>query len=242
LFFKVTLTRLVKIEDWFNDEGTIVKNLRKGRGRNPFIDSSVKIRLQVIVNNEVKVNNYPEKDPISDEPYDFYESENVKAMTKEEGVEYLQKIDGDLFAIKLDEYSLPSLMIKIIKSMKKNGVVEVTTNRLDKLQSNFVNEQIGFDQYSLFKEGDDIKFRITLVDCDHPGYFYKKTIKEKLEVILRMKGTATNFFKSKLSNNYKKAADMYQKINGYYNFGDATNNYAKEDATTQEYIETNKQL
>ena len=57
-----------------------------------------------------------------------------------------------------------------------------------------------------------------------------------------MKSTATNFFKSKLSNNYKKAADMYQKINGYYNFGDATNNYAKEDATTQEYIETNKQL
>ena len=142
MFFKVTLKRLVKIEDWFSDEGTIVKNLRKGRGRNPFIDSSVKIRLQVIVNNEVKVNNYPEKDPISDEPYDFYESENIKAMTKEEGVEYLQKIDGDLFAIKLDEYSLPSLMIKIIKSMKKNGVVEVTTNRLDKLQSNFVNEQI----------------------------------------------------------------------------------------------------
>lgn len=41
---------------------------------------------------------------------------------------------------------------------------------------------------------------------------------------------ATKFFKAnQLHNNFKKAADMYQKINGYYNFGDATNNYAKED-------------
>jgi hypothetical protein len=197
----------------------------------------------VIVNDEVKVNNYPEKDPIdSEKQYDYYESENIKAMTKEDGEEYLKKIDDELYSMRLDEYVLPSLMIKIIKSMKKNGVVEVTTKRLDKLQSNFANEQIGFDQYTLFKEGDDIKFRISLVDCNHPGYFYKKTVKEKLEVILRMKATATNFFKSKLSNNYKKAADLYQKINGYFNFGDATNNYAKEDATSPEFIEMNNQL
>lgn len=131
------LNRLVKIEDWFKDEGTIVKNLRKGRGRNPFIDSSVKIRLQVMVNDEVKVNNYPEKDPVSDGAYDFYESENLKAMSKEDAASYLEKIDGDLYHIRLDDYVLPSLMIKIIKSMKKNGVVEVTTNRMDKLHSNF---------------------------------------------------------------------------------------------------------
>lgn len=86
-----------------------------------------------MVNGEVKVNNYPEKDPSSGEAYDFYESENIKAMSKEEGAEYLKKIDGELYAVKLDDYNLPSLMIKILKSMKKNGVVEVTTNRLDKL-------------------------------------------------------------------------------------------------------------
>jgi len=66
-------------------------------------------------------------------------------MSKEDGEEYLQKIDGELYAMRLDEYVLPSLMIKIIKSMKKNGVVEVTTKRIDKLHSNFANEKIGFD-------------------------------------------------------------------------------------------------
>ena len=83
---------------------------------------------------------------------------------------------------------------------------------------------------------------MTLVDCTHPGYFYKRTVKEKLEVVLRLKATATKFFKSKLSNNYKKAADLYQKINGYYNFGDATNNYAKEDDQSPEFIEANTEL
>ena len=37
-----------------------------------------------MVNEEVKLNNYPEKDPISEEPYDYYESENIKAMSKED--------------------------------------------------------------------------------------------------------------------------------------------------------------
>ena len=92
------------------------------------------------------------------------------------------------------------------------------------------------------KEGDKVLFRITLMDLTHPGYFYKKLVKEKLEYVLRLKGTATRFFKSDFSNNYKKAADLYQKINGYYNFGDATNNYAKEDDTDPEWIENNKQL
>ena len=64
----------------------------------------------------------------------------------------------------LDEYELPSLFIKVIKSMKKSGVVEVTSTRMDKILTNFPNEKIGFDQYKEFKEGDEIKFRITLLD------------------------------------------------------------------------------
>jgi len=63
-----------------------------------------------------------------------------------------------------------------------------------------------------------------------------------LEHVLRLKNTATRFFKSNLGNNYKKAADLYQRINGYYNFGDATNNYAKEDENDPEWIAKNTEL
>lgn len=147
VFFKIKMTRLVKIEDWFKDGNTIVKNLRKGRGRAPFIDSVVKFRMQILVNDKIIVNNYPEKDPYVDVAYDFHESENLKVITKEQQAEYLKKIEDEIYTNKLDDYELPSLITKIIKTMKKNGVVEVTTTRIDKLMSNFENEKIGLNQH-----------------------------------------------------------------------------------------------
>jgi hypothetical protein len=51
-------------------------------------------------------------------------------------------------------------------------------------------------------------------------------VQDKLKHVQRLKETATNFFKSQnISNSLKKAADIYQKINGYYNFGDSSNNF-----------------
>ena len=47
-----------------------------------------------------------------------------------------------------------------------------------------------------------------------------------------MKEIAAKFFKK---GDYKKAAKLYQKINGYFNFGDSTNNYAKEDENDEEF-------
>lgn len=35
---------------------------------------------------------------------------------------------------------------------------------------------------------------------------------------------------------------MYQKINGYFNFGDSTNNYQKEDDSTEDYKKTYAEL
>lgn len=52
----------------------------------------------------------------------------------------------------MDKYELPSLIIKVIKSQKKNSVCEIKTNRLEKLLTNFPNEDIGFNQYEAFKK------------------------------------------------------------------------------------------
>ena len=45
-----------------------------------------------------------------------------------------------------------------------------------------------------------------------------------------------------MKNSIKKAADIYQKINGYYNFGDASNNFTKEDTNSEEFIHNNTEL
>ena len=65
--------------------------------------------------------------------------------------------------------------------MKKNGVCEVYTTRIDKLHTNFENEQIKLNQYKQIKEGDKIIFRITLLDSTHPIYFYKMKVQDKLK-------------------------------------------------------------
>ena len=43
---------------------------------------------------------------------------------------------------------------------------------------------------------------------------------------MKLKGTAGEFFKR---GNQIKAAKIYQKINGYFNFGDVANNFLRED-------------
>jgi tetratricopeptide (TPR) repeat protein len=244
IFAFACLHRLIKIEDWFKDGTTMVRTLRKGKGRSPFIDSTVKFRLQVQVNGKEIISNYPEFAPnlLPEEtkeqlPYDYGESENLRSLSTEQKKAYLET--ANLWSLRLDSYALPSLMIKVLKSMKKNGVCEVKTTRVAKMKSNFANEELGLDQHSQFSEGDEILFRFSLLDCNYPGYFYKLTVQEKLAHILGLKATATKFFKA---GNFKKAAAIYQKINGYYNFGDSTNNYAKEDAESEDFIRDNTAL
>jgi hypothetical protein len=57
--------------------------------------------------------------------------------------------------------------------------------------------------------------------------------------VQRIKTTAGRFFKVQ---NYRKASKIYQRINGWYNFGDAANNYAKEDADSAEFIKDHTEL
>jgi hypothetical protein len=45
--------------------------------------------------------------------------------------------DATLITARIDDYKMPSLLIKLIKSMKKNSVAEMTTTRIDKLHRNF---------------------------------------------------------------------------------------------------------
>jgi hypothetical protein len=54
---------------------------------------------------------------------------------------------------------------------------------------------------------------MTLVDIHDTGYFYQMLIADKLARIHHLKNVAGQFFQK---GDYKKAAKIYQKINGYY--------------------------
>ena len=114
----------------------------------------------------------------------------------------------------------------------------MTTTRVkDKLHTNFKSEFL--DQYTAFKEGDTVTFTISLFGIKNTSYFYKLPIADKLAYVTRLKVTAGEFFKV---GNYKKAAKIYQKVNGYFNFGDTGNNYTKEDEESEHFKKTTEDL
>ena len=47
--------------------------------------------------------------------------------------------DPSLYIEKLDDYNYPSLLVKVIKSMKKNEVCEFITDKIEKLRNNFIS-------------------------------------------------------------------------------------------------------
>ena len=84
-----------------------------------------------------------------------------------------------------------------------------------------------------------MSFTIGLATISKDEYFYQMFVNRKLERINHLKSIAGAFFKI---GNFDKAGKMYQKINGYFNFGDSTNNYQKEDDSTEDYKKTYAEL
>ena len=122
--------------------------------------------------------------------------------------------------------------------MKKNMVVTMTTTKVkEKLHTNFTSDFL--NQYEAFKEGDTVKFTVSLFGIENTSYFYKNKAADKLAILLRLKGTAGEFFKR---GNLAKAAKIYQKVNGYYNFGDVANNFLREDEDSEEFKQTMNEL
>lgn len=87
--------------------------------------------MKITVNGKTEVSNFPE----------ISQPENL-IETLKEGKDEGFKLEDDpsLYTFQLDTYTLPSLLLKVIKSMKKNEVCELQTTRVDKLKTNFPSE------------------------------------------------------------------------------------------------------
>ena len=56
----ITLRSLIKVESWYTDNSTMMRALRKGKGRSPYTDSTIYFRMKIEVNGEQIFSNYPE--------------------------------------------------------------------------------------------------------------------------------------------------------------------------------------
>lgn len=258
LYILIELKDYVTIVDWYNDRKTLRRTLKRGYKRVPFYESTVTVRMKIEVNGKVKFDNMLDENEWN--IFQVHQRERRELASKKKQLDQLKVVEVDneteesehdrlsrevkeiedgLDEIKfssetlkftLYEYTLPSLISKVIKTMYKDEIGQIRTNRVDKMTNNFSQ---GFIKKEWFDEGpNDIIVTIHLQDFDQPEAFYKLPIEEKLKRIQDYKKIATDFFKAE---EYKKACKMYQKINGYYNFGDANNNYLKEDEESEHF-------
>jgi len=56
---EIELLKLIKVEDWYHDKTAIMKVLRKGKGRSPYADSDIWLRMKIEVNGAEIYSNYP---------------------------------------------------------------------------------------------------------------------------------------------------------------------------------------
>ena len=98
----------------------------------------VLVFMKITVNGEEKLSNFAA---------DVAPEAVFEGMTPEARKE-LEADETKLFKFHLDCFTLPSIVRKVVKSMKKSEVCELRTNRVDKLLTFFPSEV--FDQYKLF--------------------------------------------------------------------------------------------
>jgi len=75
-----------------------------------------------------------------------------------------------MLVLRLDEYAIPLVLLKGIKTMKINECCEIYTSNITKLHTNFYSDLI--NQYEAFKEGDKASFVLTLISVYNDPYFY----------------------------------------------------------------------
>ena len=117
--------------------------------------------MKITVNDEEKFSNFPEgADPA--QVFEGMSDEDRKVLEADE--------EGKLYTFSLDQYTLPKVIRKVVRSMKKGEICEVKTDQVSKLCTNFPNEV--FDQYKLFKEGDKVSIHMGVVWISKDEYFY----------------------------------------------------------------------
>ena len=228
LIAEIEILSFLKVDAMLNDDSTLTKILKKGnKNSHPYIESTVKFSVLVLVNEKCIYSSLWVKNIVSATVY------NMIQIPNGEDPEYPP---NSQIKNKLDSYTLPSLLIKAIKSMDTFEVKEIDTTRVEKLTNGLNSDFIKPDSIKL---GDKIRIFIHLDETDRPESMHKLLLAEKRQRIEFSKNVANQFFKI---GNIKKAAKLYQKINGYYNFGDITLGNEKEDKESKEFKENMAEL
>jgi hypothetical protein len=125
LLIDLNMKALVRVDDLYRDTSTFVKSIQKGQGTaSPYNDCVVYIKVKIEVDGDIK-----------------YCSPNFEELEVwEEGIDCLR--------YDLEEYTIPSVLRRVLKKTKLKEIVEVKTTKIDKLNDHFDDEVFSKSYFS----------------------------------------------------------------------------------------------
>jgi tetratricopeptide (TPR) repeat protein len=242
--FKVEVKDITVFDYIFKPDKDIIPKksiLSKGFGKDsPDRESTVLIKLQIRLNNQILFNNFEVEDvreyvlnkcnikEYEDWRKKINEQYNIQQLDLEEQVyetnlEIFEKFkkefnncsnDPDSFLnCDLRLYSLPMVVRKVLIHMKRNEVTYIKTNVLDYFYHS--HNSIELKDINTGKEAK-VEIFIHLFEFLHRKLFSKLTIEEKFKELSEMKELANSFFKE---GKLFRASKLYQNINSRFNYG-----------------------
>ena len=142
----------------------------------------------------------------------------------------------------LEEYFLPPMVRKILKTTKPAEVFQVRCSsraKLNKVVPYFDDPQGIFTKEILSSFEKDVVYTICLVAFEQKDYVFKVPIADKLARLSGIKALANDFMKAGLP---RKALKCYNKVHMYFRTKDAKNNFQKEDDTTEAFTQATQEL
>lgn len=152
------LLHLNKVEDLFKDQTTFYKKLRRGEGSaSPYYDCFVTIKVSIKVDG---VEKFAHKDMLECDIINDPES--------------CARFD-------LEEYTVPSVIRKILKTTKLFEVVQVRCRNIFKLTDHLDDGLFKHDLFMGFKE--EVVLTFQLLNIEQKEYLFKLKAAEKIERI-----------------------------------------------------------
>jgi hypothetical protein len=61
LWGDVLMNKIFKVDNWYNDKSAMLCTIRKGKGRKPYLDSTIYFNLRVQVDDKEVFSNFPKE-------------------------------------------------------------------------------------------------------------------------------------------------------------------------------------
>lgn len=158
LIVEITLIKMSKVEDVYGDRTTFVKTIRMGQGTGqPYFDCHVVLKVSIEIDG---VQVFCHKDPLTT---------TIPDEEGKEASEYFASYD-------LEEYTIPAVIRKLLKTTKKYQIRSVRCKRMDKLTDHMDDPNGVFKLAHFEKMKDEAVITFSLIDYDQKEYIFKVSI------------------------------------------------------------------